>query len=43
MARLKERKIFVSRRSGALRISPHVYVTGQDIARFQEALDEWKN
>lgn len=40
VAKLRARKIFISQRGSAIRISPHLHVTSRDTDRFREALDE---
>lgn len=38
VALLKEQQIYISQRGNALRFSPHLHVTPQDLARLQDAL-----
>ncbi len=40
LQRLRDNKVFISLRSGAFRISPHVYNTENDIARVIEAINK---
>lgn len=40
VAQLKARAIFISQRGNSLRFAPHLHVTGHDVERLLEALDE---
>jgi selenocysteine lyase/cysteine desulfurase len=40
VAKLKAKNVFISQRSNAIRIAPHLHCTAQDLDRLEDALDE---